>query len=263
MTSDKPARVWWIDPQEHSGRYAKPSGRFAAWKPERVPQASWTRRMIIVVEKSALDAALAEIEQLNLDLGNLRADYNDRGVAMRETGKMVRSMYAPKNVKLNKENGRLRGQIDELKAKLNATDDMLKHSERKVSELKAEIERLNKECISLFLHEQRVSELKAYKVAAIAELTKFREENEKLKSNNLLEAVFAADEKLRAERDKLREENTKLKAELWVAKDSALRTYDGLTTRHDRYKEALERIADRNAHGVMVTIARRALEGAE
>jgi len=46
--------------------------------------------------------------------------------------------------------------------------------------------------------------------------------------------------RLTAERD---DALAKLKASEWVSKDNALRTYDGLTTRHDRYKEALEQIA--------------------
>lgn len=58
----------------------------------------------------------AEINRLIGELAELRLAYNERGEAMRHTGDMVRSLYAPKNVKLNKENGRLKGEIDRLTA---------------------------------------------------------------------------------------------------------------------------------------------------
>jgi cell division septum initiation protein DivIVA len=44
-------------------------------------------------------------EKLQQELAELRAAYNERGMAMQQTGKMVRSLYAPENERLNKENG--------------------------------------------------------------------------------------------------------------------------------------------------------------
>jgi hypothetical protein len=53
-----------------------------------------------------LITALAEqCERLQQELAELRAAYNERGMAMQQTGKIVRSLYAPENERLNKENG--------------------------------------------------------------------------------------------------------------------------------------------------------------
>lgn len=60
----------------------------------------------------------AEIERLTAELEQLQKAYEERGEAMRHTGDIVRSLYAPKNVKLNKENGKLKGEIQHLKAEL-------------------------------------------------------------------------------------------------------------------------------------------------
>ena len=47
--------------------------------------------------------------------------------------------------------------------------------------------------------------------------------------------AMADENAFRQELDTLRAENDKLKAQLWVAKDSALRTYDGLAEKADKY----------------------------
>jgi 2-keto-3-deoxy-L-rhamnonate aldolase RhmA len=58
-------------------------------------------------------------------LMTLHADYEDRGHAMRQTGDMVRSLYAPKNEKLNKENGKLKGQLKFEKARAQRLFDVV------------------------------------------------------------------------------------------------------------------------------------------
>lgn len=45
-----------------------------------------------------------------------------------------------------------------------------------------------------------------------------------------------------AEYDALKEENSKLRAQLWVANDSSLRTYDGMADKADRYDKLLEAV---------------------
>jgi hypothetical protein len=52
-----------------------------------------------------LDKHTEQCEKLQQELAELRTAYNERGMAMQQTGKMVRSMYAPENERLNKENG--------------------------------------------------------------------------------------------------------------------------------------------------------------
>lgn len=93
----------------------------------------------------------------------------------------------------------------------------------------------------------------------IAENAKLREEL--LQSQR--ETNRAADQitSLRRELEELKAEADIRKAQLWVAKDSQLRTYDGLTTRHDRYRTVLEEIANTSCEAhEHVRIAREALE---
>lgn len=47
---------------------------------------------------------------------------------------------------------------------------------------------------------------------------------------------------VRKELQALKEENTKLKAQLWVANDARLRTYDGLAQKADKYDEVVKRL---------------------
>lgn len=50
-----------------------------------------------------------------------------------------------------------------------------------------------------------------------------------------------------AENERLEKENSELKAQIWVLKDSQLRTYDGLAQkadRHDRMEAALRAVVD-------------------
>ncbi len=64
--------------------------------------------------KKERDQALAENEKLRADAQDLYTKYIERGMAMMHTGDMVRSLYAPKNVKLNEENAKLRKALTEL-----------------------------------------------------------------------------------------------------------------------------------------------------
>ncbi len=59
-----------------------------------------------------------ECDQLREDAQLIYTQYMERGMAMRETGDMVRSIYAPKNEKLNKQVGRLTAALTKI---LNVT----------------------------------------------------------------------------------------------------------------------------------------------
>ncbi len=64
-----------------------------------------------------------ENDRLREDAQRLYQQYIERGMAMKDTGDMVRSIYAPKNEQLNKENGKLKGRIKELEEQLNALEE--------------------------------------------------------------------------------------------------------------------------------------------
>jgi hypothetical protein len=55
----------------------------------------------------------AEMNEIDQSTKELVAAYEERGMAMRNTGDMTKSLYAPKNEKLNKEVGKLRALLGE------------------------------------------------------------------------------------------------------------------------------------------------------